>query len=386
MSATPLRVLFALPGFHRVSRGAETALEAVARELAKREDFSVTLIGSGPPRAGEPYRYVQVPVTPRERFEKWPRVPPLRNEYRWEELSFARPLRRTYRPADFDVTLTCSYPFVNWVLRAGRRDKRPRHVFVTQNGDWPAQRRNAEYRFFSCDGLVCTNPDYHERQKTTWKSALIPNGIDAKRFVPGPADRRAFALPPAPKIVLMASALIASKRVLEAIPAIAAIPDAFLVVAGDGPLRTEFDALAREHLPGRHTRLTTTPDRMPALYRCADAFLHMSREEAFGNVYIEALACGLPVVAHDYPTARWILAEKVPTIGKTGSANFQSLENPPPSWLVDTSDPSALTAALTAALAASRENVAGRHACAAARFDWPIVGAQYAAFLREVAG
>lgn len=363
MSA-PTRVLFALPGFHRVARGAEAALENVARQLARTDGFAVTLVGGGAAREGEPYRFLPAALRPRERFEKWPRFPPLRNEYRWEELTFAGPLRRAYRPADFDVTVTCSYPFVNWVLRGRRTGGWPRHVFVTQNGDWPAQRRNAEYRFFSCDGLVCTNPDYFERQKATWRCALIPNGMDARRFSPGAAERGRFGLPAGRPVVLMVSALIPSKFVAGGVRAVAQLPDAHLLVAGDGPLRAEIDTLAAQLLPGRFSRLTTTLDQMPALYRCADLFLHLSRDEAFGNVYIEALATGLPVVAHDYPTARWILGEH----GR----------------LVDSMRDDAVAAALRAALAAPAD-ASARHAYAAKRFDWPAVGAQYADFLREVA-
>ena len=363
MSAPRLRVLFALPGLHRVSRGAEAAFENVARQLAGRDDFEVTLIGSGTEREGEPYRFLHAPMKPRERFEKWPRLPPLRSEYRWEELTFIPGLWRTIHPADFDVTLTCSYPFVNWALRMRRRGGKPRHVFVTQNGDWPAQRRNAEYKLFSCDGLVCTNPEYFERQKNTWRCALIPNGMDAARYTPGPPDRAAFHLPSGVPVVLMVSALIPSKFVAAGVRAVARLPGVHLVVAGDGPQRDEVDGLARDLLPGRFTRLTTTMDRMPALYRCADVFLHLSRDEAFGNVYIEALATGLPVVGHDYPTARWILGE----FGR----------------LVDTTDDQRTADALQAALSAPREPDR-RHAFAADRYDWPAVGAHYADFLRKV--
>ncbi len=365
MSASAVRVLFALPGLHRVGRGAESAFEAIARELARRPGFAVTLVGSGAPRAGEPYRFLHAPVRPRERFEKWPRVPPLRNEYRWEELTFIPSLWRAIRPADYDVTLTCSYPFVNWALRMRRSGGRPRHVFVTQNGDWPARRKNAEYRLFSCDGLVCTNPEYYERQKGAWRCALIPNGVDAGRFAPGPAARAEFSIPAGVPVVLMASALIPSKFVACGVRAVAGLAGVHLVVAGDGPQRDEVDALAARLLPGRFTRLTTTMDRMPALYRCADAFLHLSRDEAFGNVYVEALSCGLPVVGHDYPTARWIL-------GAYGR-------------LVDTAAEPGVVDALRVALREPAQADA-RHAFAAERFDWPVIAGRYADFLHAVAG
>ena len=121
-----------------------------------------------------------------------------------------------YRPAHYDVTLTCSYPFVNWALRrATLGGHRPPHVFVTQNGDWPAYARNSEYRLFGCEGLVCTNPDFYERNHERWFSRLIPNGVNVDIFRPGASDRAMFNLPSDRTVVLMVSALIGSKYVRE---------------------------------------------------------------------------------------------------------------------------------------------------------------------------
>jgi glycosyltransferase involved in cell wall biosynthesis len=174
-----------------------------------------------------------------------------------------------------------------------------------------------------------------------------------------------MALPNAAPVVLMVSALITSKRVLEGIRVIAAIDDAFLVVAGDGPMRNEVDELCAELLPGRHRRLTVHSAQMPDLYRSADVLLHMSQTESFGNIYIEALCCGLPVVAHDAPVTRWILGHDHP-------------------GLVDTDDLAATTVAVSRALDAGRAAVAPLVDGAAARFSWPTVCHQYDQFLGDV--
>ena len=304
-----MRILFALPGLHRVDRGAEIAFISVASELARRGD-DVTLIGSGPPRPGREYRYIQAPAISRERFERFPRMPLFRSETVWEEATFLPGLMRMYDPAEYDVTATCSYPFTNWALRRSSKRHRPAHVFVTQNGDWPAIARGAEYRFFGCDGLVCINPDYFERNNDRFRSVLIPNGVDTSRFSPGPGDRQRFGLPPEGPIVLMVSALIASKNVDKGIEAVAAVPDATLVVAGDGPLRAEMERRAEERIPGRYKRISVPADAMPDLYRSADAVLHLSRDESFGNVYVEAMATGTPIVAYDSARTRWILGDE----------------------------------------------------------------------------
>ena len=269
-----------------------------------------------------------------------------------------------YRPAEYDVTLTCSYPFTNWLLRRPVwRGVRPAHVFVTENGDWPAYSRKSEFRLFGCDGLVCTNPDFFERNKSRWPCRMIPNGVDCDRFRPGRPQREELGLPRDGLIVLMVSALDPTKRVEIGIQAASQIPDAHMVVAGDGPLRQVIDADAGRLLPGRYTRLSLAAECMPALYRSADVFLHLSKEESFGNVFIEAMACGTPIVAHDSARLRWIVGEG--------------------EFLLDTSDPAAVAHCIGLA---RHVTVTGRQARAAkaATFSWPRIGKMYRKFLEEV--
>lgn len=363
-----MRLLFALPGFHRFDRGAEVALLAVADHCARAGD-KVTVMGSGGHRPDTLYDFRHVPAIDRKWFERMPSVPLLRGDTAYEEASFAPGLACRFRPEAFDATITCSFPFTNMVLRRPPwKGPRPRHVFVTQNGDWPAVSDTSEYRWFSCDGLVCTNPDYYERNAARWNCALIPNGTDLARFSPGPATRARFGLPEDRPVVLMVSALIASKRVIDGIRAVAAVPDVHLVVAGDGALRGEVDALAATLLPGRFTRLTVTPADMPALYRSSDAFLHLSLLESFGNVFVEAIACGLPVIGHDTPRLRWILGDDEP--------------------LVDTQSMDAVSAAISGTLirAAAAPGHTNTRSERAARFGWDQVGGAYREFIDGLLG
>lgn len=356
-----MKLLFALPGFHRYDRGAEVALLSVADALARGGD-SVTVMGSGDARADAAYRFVSIPSIRRERFERFPAFPPLRSETAWEDASFVPGLLAAYRPKDYDAVLTCSFPFTHWALRRPSR-KRPLQIFVTQNGDWPAYASNSEYRSFACDGLVCTNPDYLERNHSRWNCALIPNGVDLARFNPGRPERARFGLPEDRPIVLMVSAFIATKRVLEGIRAVARLQDAYLVVAGDGPLRGEGEALADALLPGRFRRLSLPAADMPALYRSADVFLHMSLLESFGNVFIEAWASGLPVIGHDTERLRWILG-----------AESQ--------LLCDTEDPDALDSMLRAGLArgAARSGTAR----GIERYSWATIAEEYRDFVARL--
>lgn len=357
-----LRIAFALPGFHRFDRGAEVALLAVASELARGGDM-VTVFGSGDERPHAPYRFRSVPSIRRERFEKFPSFPPFRSETAWEDASFVPGLLATFVPGDFDATVTCSFPFTHWALRRPSR-LRPLSIFVTQNGDWPAVATNSEYRSFACDGLVCTNPDYFERNTARWECALIPNGADLERFHTGEDERARFGLPKDRPIVLMVSAFIETKRVLDGIRAVAELDNAFLVVAGDGPLRDEGQALADRLLPGRFLRISLPASDMPALYRSADAFLHLSLLESFGNVFIEAWASGLPVIGHDTERLRWILGDNS-------------------TYLCNTEDGPALALTIARALATGRKRTGKVEGIE--RFAWPTVAAQYRTFIAGLA-
>jgi glycosyltransferase involved in cell wall biosynthesis len=358
-----MRVLFALPGLHRYDRGAEIALISVARALARLGD-TVTLIGSGQVRPTEPYHFLRAGSVTRESFESFPSIPLFPNEYAYEEFTFIPNLLRRYRPADYDVTLTCGYPFTNWALRRPTfRGPRPPHVFVTQNGDWPAQARNSVYRFFGCEGLVCTNPDFYERNRTRWRCKLIPNGVDCSRFQLGAPQRQDFGLPPDRLIVLMVSALIPRKHVDLGIEAVSRIQNAHLVVAGDGPLRQTIDAAAARLLPGRFTRISVAPAKMPDLYRSADVFLHLSKEESFGNVFLEAMACGLPIVAPDSSRLRWIVGED--------------------EFLLNDDSPTAIASSIEMAQSSSAVQKQEKRRRVAA-FSWVKMTARYKDFLQEV--
>jgi len=361
VAKSPLRILFALPGLHRVNRGAEVAFEEIASRLG-RMGHDVTLIGSGPALADRPYRYISVPCIRRERFSRWPSLPMLRSAYACEELSFAPGVLAKAWPGQYDVTVTCGYPYLNWLLRRGGQG---RHVFVTQNGDWMIRARNREYKFFDCDGLVCTNIEFWQRHRDRFASVLIPNGVDAERFRPGEGNRAEYGLNPSGPIALMVSALIESKRVLEGIRAAARVAGLNLIIAGDGPLKGQVTELGEALMPGRFRLLSLPRERMPGLYRCADVFLHMSTIEASANAYMEALASGLPIVTHDCPVTRWTLEDT--------------------SELVDATCEPAVAEALTRAISQDNpKHIEARRELARRRFTWDRLAAEYERFFRAV--
>ncbi len=358
-----MRIAFIHPGLHRVSRGSEVAFETIAQYLMNYPGVKVTLFGSGESRSDRLYRFQHINNIPRERFEKnWPKFPVFRNNYVYEEFTFVQNLWRVYRPSDFDITIACSYPFINWFLTRRKYKHLPAHIFVTQNGEHPAISNQSEYCFFTCDGLICTNPEYFEHNKCNWPCSLITNGVDPALFFPGVGDRAMFGLPNDVPIALMVSALIPSKRVLEGIRAAAQIEGLHLVVCGDGPERDVVKAEGKA-LMGDRFHLRQLPfNLMPEMYRSADLLMHLSLDEPFGNIYLEAMATGLPIVAHDREVTRWIVEDNA--------------------VLVDSTQPSAIVEGILQALKyRSHDDINSRISLIKKRFTWEVISQKYYQFL-----
>jgi glycosyltransferase involved in cell wall biosynthesis len=132
---------------------------------------------------------------------------------------------------------------------------------------------------------------------------VIENGIELARYRPAAdraALRRRLGLDPARRYVAHVARFHPIKdqaTLLRAFARVAAArPDVDLLLAGDGPLRGELEALARrEGLDGRVKFLGVRSD-VPELLPAADVFALTSVSEAASLTLLEAMACGLPAV------------------------------------------------------------------------------------------
>ncbi len=129
----------------------------------------------------------------------------------------------------------------------------------------------------------------------------LRNGVDLKLF--SPKDREAARAKHGLQgfVLLSVGGLIERKGHHLAIEALADCPDCSLVIAGGGPLRGDLEQLAaRLGVADRVRFLGDTPhSQLPELYSAADALVLASSREGWANVLLEAMACGLPVLATD---------------------------------------------------------------------------------------
>jgi glycosyltransferase involved in cell wall biosynthesis len=75
------------------------------------------------------------------------------------------------------------------------------------------------------------------------------------------------------------------------------VPRLRLVIAGDGPLRSRLEDMARGLAIADRIRFLGTWDDVPTLLRSVDLFALASKFEPFGVALLEAMAAGLPIVA-----------------------------------------------------------------------------------------
>jgi phosphatidylinositol alpha 1,6-mannosyltransferase len=127
---------------------------------------------------------------------------------------------------------------------------------------------------------------------------LWRRGVDGSRFNPGYRSRQwrerlSGGAPDAP-LLLYVGRLATEKRVDWLRPALDALPAARLAIVGDGPSREELKAL----FAGTHTVFTgfLQGEDLSHAYASADVFCFPSASETFGNVVLEAMASGLPVI------------------------------------------------------------------------------------------
>ena len=86
-----------------------------------------------------------------------------------------------------------------------------------------------------------------------------------------------------------------------------------LLIVGDGDLRPEYERKVEElNLTDNVIFTGMIPnDQLPCIYRAADVITITSSHESFGIPAIEAMACGLPVIAHDIPGVGNVISHNI---------------------------------------------------------------------------
>jgi glycosyltransferase involved in cell wall biosynthesis len=125
--------------------------------------------------------------------------------------------------------------------------------------------------------------------------SYLPNFVDASRAMP--VDRATLATPSDAKLVLALGRLHTNKAFDALLAAMANVPEAYLWIAGEGPLEAALRAQADTLGIAKRVRFLGWRDDTNALLAACDVLACPSRHEPLGNVVIEAWAQARAVVA-----------------------------------------------------------------------------------------
>jgi len=204
------------------------------------------------------------------------------------------------------------------------------------NRSWRWRSHLADHIVSVCDAAFekCYKGTGFERKVT-----VIHNGVDSQRYRPGPRNeslRRELGVPHEAVVIACVAHLVPVKGHEDLLEAFATVakqkPDIWLALAGQGQLREKLEQQGARLGVQQNVLFLGNVADVPSLLRAADGAVLPTRETGRGEAcplaLLEAMACGLPVVATDSGGPREIVES-----GVTG-------------WLVPPRDPERLAQAL----------------------------------------
>lgn len=206
--------------------------------------------------------------------------------------------------------------------------------------------------------------------------AVIPPGVDTNAFTSSPARERVEATNGDPPVEVVAIGYLMQRKAFDVLiravgRLVAQGLPVHLRLIGEGPARGQLEDLIRQMGVERQVTLAgrVPHHAMAHEYRRADIFCSTSLSEGFATVALEALACGLPVVATPAGGFREVLSQdRVGTLVRFG-------------------DVDGLTVALAELITnrALRESM-GRAArtLAVQEYDWSVIAARYLALYQRL--
>ena len=388
-AASPLRVLSIATLFPDAARpNFGLFVEKSLQALAAQPGIELTIcapIGLPPFPLSLHKRYRALRDLPQT--ERWNGLTVLRPRFtlvprygaRLNPAQVARAVLAEVRGRDFDVVdAQFFYPDGPAAMRVANAlglpfSAKARGADISHFGHRPATRSQLIAAGAKAAGLLAVSAAMREDMAAIGidpgKVAIHYTGIDTTRF--HPADRAtaraALGIGDAPAI-LTVGALIPRKGQALVIGALPALPTVHYWLAGAGEEEARYRMLAAKL--GVETRVhfmgAVANADLPQLYRAVDAVVMPSASEGLANAWVEALACGTPIVISEAGGAAELVRSLV--AGRIVARTPEAIAEAVQAILANPPAPSDVAASL------------------GGRFDWDRNGRELAAYLRRCAG
>lgn len=312
-----MKILLANYEYPPLGGGGGVASADLARELAKRHEITViTSQGLGLPeeRIEDGVRVLRVPVMGRDKKS----VASMLSMASYLPLAI-RAGRRLLKEQSFDII---NSQFVIPTSPVGHYfahlSKLP-HVVTIHGGDvydpskFSSPHNHLPLRFAvrqllkRADAVIGSSHNVIQNMRVFYGHDIytirIPLGINLPEEN-GIADREKYGLSEDDFVFVTVGRLVSRKNIGDLIKMTNMLKHrkVHLLIMGTGPEREKLEALVAEYGIQNQVHFLgfVSDEEKPRVLRMADAYAMASTHEGFGLVFLEAMACGLPVVCYDY--------------------------------------------------------------------------------------
>jgi glycosyltransferase involved in cell wall biosynthesis len=213
----------------------------------------------------------------------------------------------------FDVVHSYLFPAQLWVAVAARLASKPVPLVTTEQSTHNRRRRRwarpldlwmyRNYKKIACNSEATAENLIRWIPVVADRVSVIYNGVPVERFQHAVAANKAKVLPTAngKPVIMFVARFDPAKDHPTLLRAVRRVPDAELVLVGDGDSRSTMQQLASDLGIGERVHFLGTRPDIPQLLKLADLYVHAANFEGFGMAAVEAMSAGLPVVASDVP-------------------------------------------------------------------------------------
>ena len=210
---------------------------------------------------------------------------------------------------DFDV-IDAHYFYPDGVAAAMLARELGLPLMITGRGtdltlipNFRSERAQIKMAIAQADVLITVCEDLRQRLLSLGapreKTITLRNGVDLEAFTPQDQGSARLTYGVDGFTLVSVGGLIERKGHDLIIRALPLLPDCRLLIAGDGPLKSELGELAQKLGVGARVKLLgpVPHHALSTLYSAADIMVLASSREGWANVLLESMACGVPVVA-----------------------------------------------------------------------------------------
>ncbi len=222
-------------------------------------------------------------------------------------------LQKHLRKFKYDVVHVHLFPAQLWAACGARLARSPIPLVTTEHSTH-ARRRTHVYRgidrwMYGRYRQIASISPATTASIVAWlpevrnKVTECPNGINVDAFASArtPGKQALFSVPENTPVIACVGSLESVKGHETLLRAVSLIPEAVLVLAGDGPLWGQLHALAEELGIASRVRFLGKRMDVPQILKAADLYVQPSQWEGFGIAVLEAMAAAKPILASNVP-------------------------------------------------------------------------------------